>query len=252
MRVQLWSSGGGVQSVAIASLIANGKLPKPDLAVMVDTGREASATLKYNRDFVIPLLLSVGVHYEIVHKSGYTDIDLVAKGDSDKTLPPFFTTFDSENPARQPGWCSNEWKARVVQRWANKMRPGRNFDMWLGISTDELSRAKPVVGKFQKKYPLIDLRMSRGDCYAEIGAAGLPFPPRSSCWMCPNRTDREWQDLKDTSPEDFQSAIEFERELRGRWPWLTLHSSGQAIDKVKFSDGTGDLFAGCDSGMCFV
>ena len=36
-KLNLWSSGGGVQSSAIAVLIAQGKLPKPDIAVMIDT-----------------------------------------------------------------------------------------------------------------------------------------------------------------------------------------------------------------------
>jgi hypothetical protein len=33
----VWSYGGGKQSVAIAALIVQGKLPKPDLIVMADT-----------------------------------------------------------------------------------------------------------------------------------------------------------------------------------------------------------------------
>jgi hypothetical protein len=39
-RRRLWSSGGGTQSTAIAVLILQGRLPKPDLAVIVDTERE--------------------------------------------------------------------------------------------------------------------------------------------------------------------------------------------------------------------
>jgi enterochelin esterase-like enzyme len=42
-RTQLWASGGGVQSAAIAALIVQGKL-RPDLAVIVDTEREQSTT----------------------------------------------------------------------------------------------------------------------------------------------------------------------------------------------------------------
>jgi len=38
-RTQVWASGGGVQSTAIAALIVLGRLPKPDLAVIADTGR---------------------------------------------------------------------------------------------------------------------------------------------------------------------------------------------------------------------
>jgi hypothetical protein len=44
----VWScGGGGVQRAAIAALIASGELPKPDVAAMADTGREASETWRY-------------------------------------------------------------------------------------------------------------------------------------------------------------------------------------------------------------
>lgn len=42
-RTQLWASGGGVQSAAIAALIVQGYI-RPDLAVIVDTEREQSTT----------------------------------------------------------------------------------------------------------------------------------------------------------------------------------------------------------------
>ena len=35
---QIWSCGGGTQSGAMAVLIAQGRLPKPDLCYMTDTG----------------------------------------------------------------------------------------------------------------------------------------------------------------------------------------------------------------------
>ena len=42
-RTQIWSSGGGVQSTAIAALICIGEL-SPDLSIIVDTERELSTT----------------------------------------------------------------------------------------------------------------------------------------------------------------------------------------------------------------
>jgi len=56
----VWSSGGGVQSSAIAALICQGKLPKPDLAVMADTGREYSPVWDYMNEYVIPDLRKAG------------------------------------------------------------------------------------------------------------------------------------------------------------------------------------------------
>lgn len=45
--LEVWSCGGGVQSVAIGALIVGGKLPMPDVAVIADTGRETGRTWAY-------------------------------------------------------------------------------------------------------------------------------------------------------------------------------------------------------------
>ena len=56
-RIQLWSSGGGTQSAAIAVLILQGKLPRPDLAVIADTEREKASTWAYMDEYTQPALL---------------------------------------------------------------------------------------------------------------------------------------------------------------------------------------------------
>ena len=56
---QVWSNGGGTQSAAIAALIIKGELPKPDLAVTSDTGREASETWRFHDEVLGPELHQV-------------------------------------------------------------------------------------------------------------------------------------------------------------------------------------------------
>lgn len=56
-RFQVWSSGGGTQSSAIAVLILKGLLPRPDAAVIADTGRENPETWEYLGNIVNPALL---------------------------------------------------------------------------------------------------------------------------------------------------------------------------------------------------
>src|SRR5690242_16471812 len=60
-----WSYGGGTQTLAIAILIALGKLPKPDLIVMADTGDEATETWEYTITHVLPLFDALGLVLEI-------------------------------------------------------------------------------------------------------------------------------------------------------------------------------------------
>ena len=51
-----------------------------------------------------------------------------------------------------------------------------------GFSTDEVHRCNRKKAQPYEipDYPLIDLRMSRGDCQQLIADAGLPVPPRSA------------------------------------------------------------------------
>lgn len=60
-RANVWSYGGGTQSVAIAALIIQGRLPKPDYAVIADTGMEKQSTWDYMDNVTNPALKSIGL-----------------------------------------------------------------------------------------------------------------------------------------------------------------------------------------------
>ncbi len=170
-RTQVWSDGGGTQSCYIATLICRGILPKPDLAVMVNTGREISATFDYHRRYVIPALAKVGVELFIIDKSEYATVDLTSKNGKSILLPAF--TNQSGEIGKLPTYCSGEWKRDSISRWL-RSRGVEQCDMWMGYSLDEMRR----VGKdrrqwIRKLYPLIDLRKSRYQCIAGVlGSAG--------------------------------------------------------------------------------
>ncbi len=50
------SYGGGKQTVAMVTLVLEGKLPKPDLIVFADTSREVKTTWDYLEQVVQPAL----------------------------------------------------------------------------------------------------------------------------------------------------------------------------------------------------
>ena len=247
-RAQVWSSGGGVQSSAIAALIVLGVLPKPDLCVIADTGYEASTTWRYMDSVVAPALSAIGVTLHRIRSEDYTTVGMYStKGD---ILLPAFTT-ESGSVGKLPTYCSTEWKARVVQRFVRETLPEHKaFDFWMGMSTDEMRRVSTPLGKYQKKYPLIDLRMNRDDCLSVVGLIGWPTPPRSSCWLCPNRGTAEWQYLKDTASDDFDRAVDFEKYMQLFDEDLWLTQSAKPLAELVASDG---VFTGlCDSGYCFT
>lgn len=67
-RSLVWSYGGGTQSIAIAVLIAQGRLPKPERIVMSDTGREATETWEWLETYVGPLLAEHGLTVDVASR----------------------------------------------------------------------------------------------------------------------------------------------------------------------------------------
>lgn len=247
----VWSSGGGVQSTAIAALICNGDLHKPDLAVIADTGREYSPVWDYLDSVVMPELAKVGV---TLHIAGHdlATVDLWSGAENNTLLIPAFTDSTSQ-PGMLAKYCSTEWKTRVVQRFC-RSQGIKDANQWIGYTTDEMDRMRFYHPEkpWQHVYPLIDKRMSRGDCMGLIEGMGWPSPPRSACWMCPFRSDQEWQLLKEESPADFDKAVELEREVQVRDENAFLHRTCVPIDKVDFTSQP-DLFSKpCNAGGCFT
>lgn len=75
-------------------------------------------------------------------------------------------------------------------------------EQWLGISTDEIIRAKPSFESWQvKRFPLIEMRMSRSDCLAWLKRHDYPLPPKSACIACPFHDDTLWRHMRDHDAE---------------------------------------------------
>ncbi|HUX54232.1 MAG TPA: hypothetical protein VMV56_07455 [Williamwhitmania sp.] len=255
-RLTVLCNGGGTQSCATIVLVYMGKLPKPDLVLMVDTEREKSNVLSYQEEHIRPLCDSMKVEYARVKKSDYTSQDIVDRYGN--IFPPFFSTFNGKR-GKQSAFCSDKWKSEIVKRYLNK-RYGeksltkRGVNHWLGFTTDEVKRIKkPSSKKWLKSYPLIELGLSRNQCIELVVRFGLPKPPRSNCWMCPNMNANSWLSL---TPDDLARAIEFERELKVKYPHLFLHQSFKPLSEVDFKNyipSENQLefeFTGCDTGLC--
>lgn len=243
---EVWSCGGGMQSAAIAALIVAGKLPRPHLSVIVDTEREKSATWAYSDTVVRPKLASVGVTLSRISKSQFATVDLYGLN-GDLLLPAY-----TADGGKMGGFCSNEWKRRVVMRWLR----AQGVDacrMWIGYSTDERKRVKAQREKWlQPRYPLLELNLSRADCQRVVAEAGWPPPPRSACYMCPHMTNAEWRDLRDTAPEDFKKAIQVDEMIREDDSNAFVHRSGAPLAVADLSQPDPQITLGCTEGDCFV
>jgi len=249
----VWSYGGGTQLAAIAVLVLSGKLPRPDIIVMADTGREVSATWDYLNAIVNPALSEIGLQVEIVPHS-YASVDLFAKNGD--ILLPLYTRQNGGRLGKLPTFCSNEWKQYPIRRWLRE-RGIEKCDVWLGMSMDEVERMRPSGVKWYcHVYPLIEIvPLHRHQCYALVADFGWPKPPKSRCWMCPNMTVADWRHLAQSSPSELEQAASLEEELHKRDSDVYLHKYGiplrQAV-KTNLAQQEFD-FDGCDGGgYCFV
>lgn len=205
---QVLGYGGGRQTVAICLLIARGRLPRPDYAVIADTSWEAQSTWDYLGEYVGPFMeREVGLSIEVApHSLATVDMHDSHGG----PLMPLWTS-----GGQLQTFCSNEWKTRVARRYLRQTHEVTSATTWIGFALDETWRSgKPGESPWFNRYPLRELMLSRRDCEDLILAHGWPLPSKSACWMCPNRTNEEWRDLKAKHPQQFAKACSLDAELR--------------------------------------
>lgn len=253
---EIFSHGGGTQSAAITALIVQGRLPKPDFVVIVDTERERETTWKYLDAVIRPALKTAGLEVHRVPASEFASIDPFASG---SLLLPAFTD-QGLDIGKLNGFCSDKWKVRVRQRFMRKIGiPTAEQKNWIGFSTDEARRAMRMMNgkEYQNgliRFPLIkDIPMKREQAIREVEKMGWPTPPRSACWMCPNQGDAEWRDLKWNHPDEFEKACALEKEIQKIDQFAWFHSSCKPLGEVDFTEPE-DLFnrSHCTSGGCFT
>lgn len=251
-RIQFWSCGGGTQSAAIAAAI-DGGLPRPDLIAIADTERERSSVWDYLDQVVSPALKKIGLKIERVKRSDFAKEDLWEDwgGAEPQMLMPVFISNPDGSTGRLKTYCSSRWKRRVIMRWL-RSQGVKECDAWYGITLDEVRRVRASTERwYQHRYPLIfDLPMRRNEAIRLVEKFGWPTPPRSACWMCPNREDAEWMDMKKNYPSDFASAVALEKEMQLRRPDFFLHRSLQPLDIVDFEKAQFTMFRGDGDYSC--
>lgn len=188
MSLQVVSYGGGVQSTALLVLAARGEIPHRTLLFCnVGDDSENPDTLAYVRDFARPFAEAHGVEFHELQKrlrGGQKDTVVEREKRTERTIGiPMYMG----NGAPGNRSCTYTFKIGVVAKWTKEH--GASVDdpahVALGISIDEYQRMKTSTIKHQvSDYPLIDRRWSRDDCRKIIADAGLPVPPKSSCYFC--------------------------------------------------------------------
>lgn len=256
--IEIHSSGGGTQSVCISVLVLQGKLPKPDMVVIADTGREMPTTWDYMDRWWKPALEELGVPVYRVEKEKWAapwGKGLFATS-GDLMVP----AFSSINNSKLTNFCSKAWKVEVVNRWLSAEHgiTRSKYRKWIGYSFDEPKRILKMMGgdEWRKgliRFPLVhDLQLRRHESIRVVTDFGWPKPPRSSrCFDCPNQSDLEWREVQSAHPPLFQGAIKRDETMRERDPHAYLHSSIKPLKDADLSQED-DLFsASCRAESAF-
>lgn len=270
-QLRTFSYGGGVQSTAALVLAAQGRIDFPVFLIAnVGDDSEDPATLAYVEQYAKP--------YAALHGIQLHQLDRVRRDGTTETLYGRLTREGSRSlpiPVRMsngaPGTrsCTADFKIKVIGKWlkANGASAESPATVGIGISLDEIHRVnnRRAMPYERPVYPLLDHTppLRRHDCERIIRAAGLPVPPKSSCWFCPFHQPLTWSEMRRDRPELFQRACRLEdllndrREVLGKDPvYLTRFNTplDRAIGEAgPLLPGFGDLDdAECDNGACFT
>lgn len=254
-----YSWGGGVQSTALLVLVAQGYLPRgPFLFSNVGDDSEHPGTLEFVRGPAWDYAERHGIHVEELHRvprkgrhAGRIDSVLQRSLRDETAVIPVRSAINGAPSTRA---CTVDFKIVTVGRWhkehgATEARPVR---VGIGISTDEYQRAKSQRTDQRWEvpwYPLLNVEhryavnrgLDRAACGRIIVDAGLPLPPKSSCYFCPFHKPTVWNDMARDEPDLFEKSCHLEETLIARRATLPCGGAGrwpieatQGVDRDAF------------------
>lgn len=185
------SYGGGVDSTALAILLANEG--RPPLAVFADTGGEWPETIAFVEVF----------------RRWYE-----ARGGELVTVKPpesleAYSLRTGRMPMRRLRWCTDRFKIEPVRKHLDAIRQGEAVTLFVGIDADEAHRAQKSDRDpkwITKVFPLFERDLGRDDCIRIIERAGLQVPPKSGCFFCPYQRLDGWRMLYRNRPDLYARA----------------------------------------------
>jgi len=271
--VRIYNYGGGVQSNAVMVLQAQGKIEPFDYFIFANVGNDSEnpATLEYINRYARPYMEKHGIRLVEVQKTtrkrAETLLQYIYRTHRSMVIPVF--SGNGSPPGTRA--CTYDFKIVPINQHIKKIGYTHCIT-GLGISLDEYTRVKgefwkDTIGKkklgfWQKmEHPLIDLKINRNTCHRIISKAGLPTPPKSSCYFCPFTKRNEWLRMRAYNPALFRRAVLVEQYINLKLADLKrgqvyihpdLKPLKQAVGlqyHLPFPDwGQGE----CDSGACFT
>ncbi|WP_433599129.1 hypothetical protein ACQPXH_26135 [Nocardia sp. CA-135953] len=252
--LRLLSLGAGVQSTTLALMACRGELSGLDGAIFADTGWEPPAVYDQVRrleaefatagiplhqvgnghlrkDSLDPQKRFVSIPYFTLAPEGTMVREEITETDDNghevivgyRDRPA--TRREREGIGRRQ--CTYQYKIRPINRAVRillgapapnyrRVPAGRVAEQWIGFSTDEIQRVNDRrENKYTiKRFPLLELGMSRKDCERYLRRSGWGHTVKSSCIGCPHHRNDYWRDMRDNRPTEWADAVAFDHAIR--------------------------------------
>lgn len=279
--IRVLSFGAGTQSSAVLGLIEEGRLPPVDFAVFADTQCEPDEVYRWLEKITawakrtrIIVATKGNLMEDSLRAAGgagmrIASLPLYTSGLRERAEPAEGTEFDAV-PTVEPEegmirrQCTKEYKIDVVHQavrrelgYIPRQRMKHKCEMLIAMSLEETIRMRDSREKWiTNKYPLIfDVPMHRQQSIDYVASFGLGPPPRSSCMMCPFRSNSEWRHLREAEPHNFAKVLAFDdsiRELPRMHSQTFLHRSCKPLREVDLDTQSDqlDFFLNECEGMC--
>lgn len=235
MTLRVISLGWGVQSWGLAAMSALGELPPVDFAIHADTGWERKETYAFAERWT-PWLEGHKVSVKIVK---HADAGKLSDNHGGLFIPAHTTYEDGRPSGMMHRQCTRHWKIAEIKRWLQKNRDGEQVEQWIGITLDEIHRAKESgVQYIVNRHPyleMLDRPWTRGMVIQWLKENDLEVPVSSSCVFCPFHDDLTWRRIKMSENGDWKKAVKVDKEIRNiRTGYKCyLHSSRIPLEKVR-------------------
>lgn len=275
--LRVLSLGAGVQSTRILLGILEGEYGEigkdaPSCAIFSDTQWEPKPVYEHlewlidkadEADFPIHIVTAGNIRNDVLRTSGSRKS---GKEGRFAAMPLHTLNTDGEAMMMRRQ-CTREYKIEPIEKKIRELlglKPRQRcksvVESWQGISYDEMQRMRENQSKhIWNRYPLIEKRETRQKCLLWLDERGYTSP-KSACIGCPFHDNAYWRWLRETSPDDWQDAVEFDRtanqgDILGWDRPAFLHRSLVPLDQVDLTDPNQDqtdLFLSECEGICGV
>ena len=118
---------------------------------------------------------------------------------------------------------------------------------FIGMAEDEAHRCKESrESDIYNNFPLVQAKMTRGNCKQFILDHHLNIPMKSGCWFCPLQRNEQWRRLRRVYPDLYEKAKFLEqtnmarRKEQGKTP-MTLSANKKRLEVITM-EGQMELF----------